>query len=500
MAVRQGTTWRQWQSHFLASWKTWALWLAIGLYAGYFAWLSDIKASNFDAQNHDLSHMWQSVWNVAHGHGFTFSLTGDVANVPRLAVHADYFLILLAPLSWIWPHFTGLLFFQAMTVAFGAWLVVRIAERWTGSRGVSFALAGAYLLYGPLQLSVLWQFHAVTLAITFALAAVEAVVYRRRGWVVWIWFGLALLTKEQVGFILGPLLWVVARWSDQRRFGWWLLGVGAVYALTQFAILIPTMRDTGGSHFVWEFYYGSLGSTLPEQAQNLLRPGELANRLLVINHLKNAVLLLIPFAVLPVLTPLSVLALVAILPHWLSDNASQQSLLRVNHLLAMTVLVVAAMRASQLVLQRGWVPARWLAGAILGAAVFGSVMVSPLPWSTYVDPGIRQVDPLVAVMRRAHRFIPPSAVVGYSRGAGAEWRDRHYAWLLPNGMELIDYAVVFTSRRGETLPEYRDQDARLNNFFRSTPAWETVYTQERLSMYRRNHDIPLPTLPDLKQH
>lgn len=495
MAIRQGTTSAQVRGQFLLSWKTWVLWVGIALYAAYFGWLSDIKASNFDAHNHDLSHMWQSVWNVGHGHGFTFSLTGDAVNVPRLAVHADYLLILLAPLSWIWPHYTGLLFLQAATVALGAWLVVRIAERWTGSRGVSYALGFAYLLYGPLQLAVLWQFHAVTLAITFVLAAVEGLVYHRRGWIVWFWFGLALLTKEQVGAIVGPLLWVVAHWSDRRRLGRWLGGVGVTYAALHFAVIIPAMRDSGNSHFVWEFYYGRLGSTLPEQVQNLLRPGELANRLLVINHLKNAAWLLIPLAALPVLTPLSVLAFAAILPHWLSDNASQQSLLRVNHLLAMTVLVVAAIRASQAILRRHWLSSRWLGGLIFGAAAVGSIVISPLPWSAYVDPAIRQVDPQVATMRRVHRLIPSSAVVGYSRGAGAEWRDREFAWLLPNAIERLDYAVVFTSRRGATIPEWRARDDQLNDFFRSTPAWEAVYTQDRLSIYRRNPAIPLPPGP-----
>lgn len=474
------------------------LWLGILAFAVYFSWLSDIKASNFDAHNHDLSHMWQSVWNVAHGHGFEFSLTGDHINVPRLSVHADYFLILLAPLSWLWPHYTVLLVVQAVGVALGAWFVERIARRWTGSTTLGLAFAAVYLLYGPLQFALLWNFHSIALAPLFILAAIDALLAHRRRWLVWIWLGLALMTKEQVGLILGPLLWVIARWSGQRRFGWWLGGTAVAFSLLHFFVIIPALRDSGNSHFVWEFYYGSLGATLPEQIRGLMNPREFFGRLWQMIHLKNAMLLLLPLAGLSVLTPLSLLAILAILPHWLSDNPSQHTLLATNHVLALVVLFVGAMWAVGVRVQRGQWTANRVALVLLSASVLGSIVMSPFPWSVYGDPAMRRVDPEVRVLRQAHHLVPAEAVVGYSRGAGAEFRDRQYAWLLPQGMSDLDYAVVFTSERTSTWAPMVDQDRRLNEFFRSTPAFTTVYTQGRLSIYRRDRALPLPSIPNLE--
>lgn len=498
MADRLGTTWTQWRGRILASWKPLTLGLGIVIYAVYFSWLSDIKASNFDAHNHDLSHMWQSVWNVAHGHGFEFSLTGDDINVARLSVHADYFLILLAPLSWVWPQYTVLLAVQALGVALGAWFVASIARRWTNSPALGLAFGGAYLLYGPLQFAVLWGFHSIALAPLFILAAVEAIVAKRRGWIVWAWLLLALMTKEQVGLIAGPLLWFVARWTGERRLGWWLGGGAVAFSLLHFFVIIPALRDSGNSHFVWEFYFGSLGATLPQQLLGLLDPREIFRRLWTGVHLKNTVILLLPLAGLPLLTPISLLAIVAILPHWLSDNASQHTLLATNQVLALTVLFVGALRATAVSLQRRRRHPQRLALMIFGSSVIGSIVMSPIPWSVYGDPAMRRSDPQVRVMRQQHKLIPADAVVGYSRGAGAEFRDRQYAWLLPQGITTLDYAVVFTSERTSTWERMVDQDRRLNEFFRSTPAFEAVYTQGRFSIYRRNHAIALPEVPKLE--
>lgn len=476
------------------------LWLGITLFAVYFSWLSDVKASNFDAHNHDLSHMWQSVWNVAHGRGFEFSLTGSDFNVPRLAVHADYFLILLAPLSWVWPHYTVLLVVQAVGVALGAWFVERLARRWTGSRAVALVFAGAYLLSGPLQFALLWNFHSIALAPLFIFATIEALVNHRRRWLLWTWLILALITKEQVGLILGPLLWMIARWTGERRLGWWLGGAAVTYALIQFLFIIPLWRDSGNSHFVWEFYYGSLGATPAQQFIGLLNPREIISRLWQTIHLKTMILLLLPLAGLPLLTPLSLLAMVAILPHWLSDDPSQHALLSTNHILALTILFINALRVVSLRIRRRQWRARSIALVIAGASIIGSIVMSPFPWSVYGDPAMRRVDPAVKLLRAKHQLIPPAAVVGYSLGAGAEFRDRPFAWLLPRGLSTLEYAVVFTSERTSTRPPIVDQDRRLNEFFRSTSAFETVYTQGRLSIYHRNPAIPLPPPSDLELH
>ena len=80
----------------------------------------------------DLGNMVQAIWNTLHGHFLeTTTLNGHQRD--RLGFHVDPFLLVLAPLFWIWSSPLLLLVVQALAVASGALPVFWLARKHLGS-------------------------------------------------------------------------------------------------------------------------------------------------------------------------------------------------------------------------------------------------------------------------------------------------------------------------------------------------------------------------------
>src|SRR5690349_350443 len=155
--------------------------LGIALYTAAMSWFSVVRAQNFNAGWYDLGIMSQTVWRAGHGFGLSFTNPeagpGGVhgLNTIRTAIHADYLLLLLAPLSWFGRTPETLLIVQSAALAAGAWFVFRIARTLLNNPWLGVFLAWVYLFYPPLQFANLSEFHAVTLAVTFYLAAADTI-------------------------------------------------------------------------------------------------------------------------------------------------------------------------------------------------------------------------------------------------------------------------------------------------------------------------------------
>ncbi|MBI2984841.1 MAG: DUF2079 domain-containing protein [Candidatus Kerfeldbacteria bacterium] len=461
---------------------------AIGLFALYFSWLSIRRAAVYDAQSHDLANMWQTVWNVAHGQGFSFTHQEWGINTPRLAVHADYLLMAFAPLVRIWPRPELLLVSQAAVAGAGAWFVYRLARRRLGRPTTAVILAISYLFYGPLQTAVTYQFHAITLAPTFILGLVEAVVSGRRVWVFWLWLVLLLITKEQVGFIVGPLSWWLWWRRGRRALAWTSLGLAWVYSAAHFFFIIPSQAPNG-QHFVLQFYYGDLGSGLIAQMTSIFNPATWLDRFGP-REFASALYLLVPIGFLPLFSPWMVFAFLALVPHWLAQGWTPSSVLYHNHVLAIPFLWLGAMHGWERI-QRWW-PAMFrhrppvVTGYLVLWVVVGSTLIGLLPWSRTFDSAYLLRDPELAVVRRKkEEFIRPTDRVAYSRGLALLMKDRQTAWFLPRGAQQADvvalYKPIFSWPRQEEL--FLD---RLRKFLQTSPAYAAVYADEHFQLYRKS--------------
>lgn len=469
---------------------------------------SVIKAQVYDAPSFDLANMWQSSWNVAHGHGFTFTDALSETQLPRLSIHSDYILLLLAPLTWVWPHWTSFLLVQALVVASGAWMVWLIARPRLGQTGLALGCVAAYLLYGPLLFPVLWQFHGVTLAVTFILGVTEAILNRRSRWVFWLWFGLALMCKEQVGFLVG--LWSAWLWWRQgnKRLAGWALGLGWGFSLLHFLVIIPAARSDGG-HFVWQYYYGDLGSTNNQRVSELFHPAELLQRFGRVILAKNILWLLLPLGFLPLLSPLTMVAGLALLPYFLTNGKAENSLYFHNYVLAVPFLVVGMIdglrKLRQRLGQRAWRPSNRVYGSYLFFwIVIGMLAYSPWPGSMAYSQAFLWSDPNIKKLEQWSKQLPASAAVAHTKFIPPIFRNRAEVFILPHGLTRADYVIIFQPQTFFSIfPNQQTMtqpwSTALQAYVRQSPAFVKEYDDTQTLIYRRRQEIPTGPLPTILQ-
>jgi len=186
--------------------------LAVLLYAAYFSHLTLLRYHAFEARALDLGNLNQTIWNTAHGDWFR--LTNQEADLTnRLGYHVEPILLPIALLYRLYPAPELLLVLQAMIVALGAVPLFALARyRGLGDwLGLVFALA--FLLNPTIQAANWLEFHPVTLAPTFLMAAFYFLIAGRTGWFV-LFAILSASCKEEIGLLvamMGLYAWLALR-------------------------------------------------------------------------------------------------------------------------------------------------------------------------------------------------------------------------------------------------------------------------------------------------
>ncbi len=237
--------------------------LAVVAYAATFSYLTIERYAAFEARALDMGNLNQAIWNTAHGNWF--HLTNQPGTVNRLSLHVEPILLPIALVYKLYPYPPTLLVIQAVIVALGAIPLYALARHSLHHAWAALAFALVYLLNPTLQAANWLEFHPVTLAPTFLLAALYALFTDRRGMFA-LFALLAASCKEEIAllvFMMGAYLWLVrgrARWGGLTMalsLGWALL---AVFGFQQF------FAD-GNIH--WS-RYGYLGDSPAAMVRSLL--------------------------------------------------------------------------------------------------------------------------------------------------------------------------------------------------------------------------------------
>jgi uncharacterized membrane protein len=272
--------------------------LLIVAYGATFAWLALMRHASFDSAGFDLGVYDQVVWNTLHGRPFFYTATGQP--LLHLSNHASPILLLIAPLYLIYSGPQTLLVVQAAAVGLGGLPLFWFArERLAPPQGilVGLSLLSAYLLFPPLQVVTLSDFHPPALAVAFLAWAFYGVL-RRRPALALVAAILAMACKEQIPLVvvtLGLYALVVQRtW----RLGLALIGLGAAWFVAVMYWIIPAFSVTG-DHIFLE-YYAALGKTpLEIVVTAVTRPALILATLWQPEKLLYLRDLLLPFAALP---------------------------------------------------------------------------------------------------------------------------------------------------------------------------------------------------------
>lgn len=494
--------------------------------AALFTWLSFRKQDAFAYARFDLGNMVQTVWSTSRGRFLEMS---DAMGEPyvRLGVHVDPILAAFAPLYQLWSDPKLLLAAQAALVATGAYPAYRLARaelRGLAPAGVAACLAGAWLLYPPVQWATLNELHAVTLAAPLLLFAIW-LLRERRYWGFAAAAIAATLCKEQVGLVVGMLgLYAAVVWGD-RRTGLIVMGLGFAWSLLSFLVIIPAFTPFDGGPFAdrYEAVGGGVGGIL---ATAFTDPGALISEATGGREASYLAGQLAPLLFVALLAPAALVVMAPELAiNLLSANPFQTSwrfhyvalqapLLWWATLLGVRRLLVWSRRAE---LRRGVKAEAWrppattaalsvaAAAALLAGGLVAGTRMGPLPaWSWLpggYEPAERLFDPgpEAEAAGRAVDRVPAGAPVSVGNRMGAHLSERRRVALFPELGEA-EYVVVdlrnasfgeANARRGVTAGDpgargavARSQQAALQRLLDSGE-WRVVFAEAGARVLQR---------------
>lgn len=303
----------------------WILILLIFSFILFFGSLSFLRHDNFRSRRLDLGNMDQTVWNVWHGNGFTLTDPNGILQQSRLAVHADFLLIFLAPLYGLWSDPKMLLLVQVLVAAAGAIPVYFIAYDVLASRKLGLLFSFLYLWYPPLGRILLHDFHAVALSTTFLLYAFWFI--EKKKYVLFLIFALfAAIGKEQAWITIAMLGIYLAFWKKQYGIGISTAALSLSMFFYLFWIAIPSVT-VSNQHFALS-YLSQYGHTLNEVLIYIItHPLEIMGTMLQSDKLYYYIQLFAPFGFLSLLSPLYLIfALEGFVINTLSSNALMRSI------------------------------------------------------------------------------------------------------------------------------------------------------------------------------
>lgn len=408
-----------------AAWATAAVVLVYAWWIGGYALLNH---SRFGTHTYDLGLYDQTFWLISQLKP-NYS-TG--AGINMVGSHAALVLYPLAALYWLAPDPRLLLGAQALWTALGA-VPLYLLGRDRGLPWLGVAAGAAYLLHPSVQNMALFDFHVDTLAATaflFALWGADA----RRPRVTLTAAAVVILCKENFAIAtacLGLLLIAMRQWR-----------VGAAIALASGAwflfatqVLVPALVAQDQSIHVGRF--AKYGDSVPAILLTALtRPWLILGDLVTPATPGYLLILLLPFAFLPLLSPYALLALPTVALNLLSTMPLQQTVTYHYAALAVAALAAAALHGACWVTRamgagRPRTIAAWLFGAALLVAAVQAQGLAELRRHTIADAAGRG-SPVPLYYAYLVSLVPPDAGVASSGPLHPHLTHRQQAYMFPN--------------------------------------------------------------------
>jgi uncharacterized membrane protein len=381
--------------------------LVIG-YAVFFSLQLLLHYYSFGSRALDLGNMDQSIWNTAQGR--PFHQTNQPGATNRLSLHVEPILLPISLLYFIYSGPETLFIFQSLVVALGAWPVFALARFKLRNDGLALIFAAVYLMFPAIQGATLLDFHAITLAPTFLLAAFYFLETKRSGWFT-LFAILAVACKEDMTLLVLMLGLYAFFIAHQRRLGAMVVILCLGWTFLAVFVIPPAFAGTDNIH--WN-RYGHLGNSPLEIVSNFfLQPHLALKHLQEVKALDYLRLLLTPTAFTALLHPVTLLLALPSLGINLFSNFPPMQ--RVNSLIYAAPIVPAVMISSiygvanlQRLRQdiKRFYPL--MGGLVLAASLAYQLHYGYLPWGGQ----FRGWEEITEHHRRAERLlaqIPPQA-------------------------------------------------------------------------------------------
>ncbi|NJN16096.1 MAG: DUF2079 domain-containing protein [Oscillochloris sp.] len=444
-----------------AGWLSLAIAITYGAYIGFLA----VRNHELYGTNvYDLGLYDQTLWLISHG----LPNYSSSAGINMVGSHANLMLFPLALLYVVLPDPRALLVFQALGVGAAAlplyWLARDRGAPWLGP-----VAALAYLAHPATQNLALFDFHVDSIAATLLIAALWAADRRR-----WILMGLlcaaVMLSKETFAPTVAWLGVLLIFWRREWRAGGLLIGASIVWFVIATRLIAPALVGRDESLHVGRFaqYGDSLGTiiwTMISRPQllfaDLFKP-EVPGYLLI---------LLAPLAFLPLLSPVTILALPALAINLLSAADFQRTI--DYHYSALTIAIFAVGSLQVLLIAGRLIRRPATQRLIVGGGSIG-LLVAALLCQDLLQVRMRRYEINAALANperqalAAYRsfvlsLIPPDAAVSAQTYFGPHLTHRQQMFLFPNPFVRFEFFnpaaapfpleaeyVVFDVRRPES--------------------------------------------------
>lgn len=427
------------------------LWIAIIVFTSYFLVVAFARHDNFYSRRLDLGNMDQTVWNVLHGNGFTLTDPMGTSQESRLAVHADFLMVFMAPLYLLWSDPKMLIFVQVVVVCLGALPVYWIANEKLKSKHLSLLFALGYLMYPPLERMMLHDFHAVALSTTFLLFAYWYMVKERYGWFVFFAV-LAGLGKEQVWLAVGLMGIYIAVRNKRMVLGFVTAALGFFFFYYLFWMAIPAVTPAK-QHFALA-YLSDFGDRQNVILKNIIeKPWSVLRTVLLPDRLYYYFQLLISLGFLPLFAPwILIFCAHSVLINSLSNNAllrqiDYQYTSDITPFIFIAAVegyvVVRSLLSTRLSGVRRTSVLRWLPVIVMICIIGTSIAWGELPigfQSRFLY--FTSSQPENGTMRRVEQEVKPMYTVSATNNIGAHFAQRKYLYNFPLNASNSDYSVA----------------------------------------------------------
>jgi len=284
-----------------------ALFLCMGM---FFFWLNLLigKFVHFGYYDWDLAMYAQAVWALTQG-----SLSSSLFGTSFLTNHTEYLAFFLAPFYKIFPGAFTLIVFKILAFTTGAFVFYLITKRLLGWKlGIVFLLM--YFIHPANLFMLIYEFHFENLAIPF-IFLMYYFFLQQRLFPFLISAVFATLVKENISLIV-LMFGIYALFQKKDLKSGWVIGpaiLGGLFFVFNVFIMMPHVRIMEGlasSNLYIDMYQNS------PLWHNMTSP--IAQR--------YAYDLLLPFNILPLLSPLTLfLGLPIFSQHFLSPNPGMQT-------------------------------------------------------------------------------------------------------------------------------------------------------------------------------
>lgn len=421
----------------------------------YFTTASILRYTNFYTGRFDLGNMAQTVWNSSQGRLFQFTDPDGTQIISRLAFHADYILVLLAPFYEIWPNPKVLLLIQTVVVSAGAFFIYLLAQNIIKNKTLSTVLGVVYLFNPAVQYATLYDFHAVTLATTFLLGAYYFLIKRK--YLLFIVFAtLAALTKEQVWIIFAILgIFLIIKTLLENRSSkasnhkktmipFFIGTISVILSLGMFYYLIwHAIPDSRGEsdHFALS-YYSEFGDKPSAVIKNMVfSPVKTLGIMTQEDRLGYLYQLLLPLGYFSLLAPWIFLFIGPELGITLLSNNNQLHQIYFQYSATLTPFFFIAAIYGISVFKKFFpkISFQLVALYLLFTTCYAAYAFGPLPGAK--NPNIDMfIKPQAnkAVITAVLKTIPKNYSVAATNNLGAHLSHREKIFTIPNGMDQAD--------------------------------------------------------------